>query len=198
MGCSITSVQTAGEAEKLQPLFPDVRFVETNLVGDKFRRPHSVRISALLKEAKRGNILILNSDIEVRSNIEDFINRWSDPEPNVLKLGIRWDEDPVTKQLTLLKWGIDAFLITPKIAEHLDDIGMTMGCPAWDYWVPIHLYNHCGYGIVTNKQPELIHEDHPKNWSGAEYKIGLSLLTKQSGLGQKEQSTQIRHLTQRI
>lgn len=198
MGCSVTSVQSVGETEKLQHLFPEVTFTETNLVGDVFNRRHSVRIKALLDQAKRHNILILNSDIEIRSTIEDFTARWSNPEPNVLKLGVRWDEDPITKELTMLRWGIDAFLITPRIVTRLEDIGMTMGCPAWDYWIPIFLYNQCGYGVVTNKQPELIHEVHSKNWSDKEYKIGLRLLARHCGTGQKESSMLIKQLTQRV
>lgn len=197
IGCSITSVQSRGEAETLQPLYPNVTFVETDLVGDTFNRPRSVRISALLQQAVSNTILILNSDIEVRSTEEEFKARWATPEPNTLKLGIRWDEDPNTKELTLLKWGIDAFLITPRIASLLDDIGMTMGCPAWDYWIPIHLYENCNHQIVTHKHPELIHENHPKNWSKTEYRIGLKILTKATGLSERQSSTLIRKLTVR-
>jgi hypothetical protein len=197
VGCSVVSVQSQGETETLQPLFPDVTFVETNLVGDTFNRPKSVRISALLAQAVERPVLILNSDIEVRSTEAEFIERWSTPEPNTLKLGIRWDEDPETKELTLLKWGIDAFLITPRIASMLDDIGMTMGCPAWDYWIPIHLYANRNHQIITHKHPELIHENHPKNWFKTEYRIGLSILTKATGLSERESSTLIRKLTVR-
>lgn len=197
IGCSVTSVQSQGEAELFQPLFPDVTFTETNLVGDRFKKPKLVRISALLQQARQSPALILNSDIEVRSTQEDFEKRWSTPEPNTLKLGIRWDENPTTKELTLLKWGIDAFLITPRIVDRLVDIGMTMGCPAWDYWIPIHLYEQCNYQIVTHKHPELIHEDHPKNWGREDYRIGVSILRRHTGLSEKESAILIRKLTVR-
>jgi hypothetical protein len=197
IGCSVTSVQSEGEAELFQPLFPDVEFTETDLIGNVFRKPKLVRIHALTQQATSGPVLILNSDIEVRSTKDEFYSRWSTPAPNVLKLGIRWDENPTTKALTLLKWGIDAFLITPKIAGRLQDIGMTMGCPAWDYWIPIFLYEMCNYSIVTHKHPELIHEDHPKNWSGTDYRIGVSLLKKHTGLSERESSMLIRKLTVR-
>ena len=197
VGCTITSVQSQGEAEIFKPLFPEVEFVETDLVGNLFRKPKLVRISALLQQAVRQNILILNSDIEVRCTPEVFKERWSTPQFDELKLGIRWDENPVTKEKKLLEWGIDAFLITPAIVRRLVDVGLSMGCPAWDYWIPIVLFDQYNFKITTNKEPELIHEEHPKNWSERDYKIGVSILRKACKLGSKEASLLIREITGR-
>ncbi len=197
IGCSITSVQSQGEAAILEPLFPNVSFTETDKVGDVFGRRKSVRVCELFKQAERSNIIVLNSDIEIRSTKEDFEARWSNPEFDELKLGIRWDEDPVTGRMELLKWGIDCFLITPRIAKRLEDIGMTMGCPAWDYWVPLVLTEQANYKVTTNKQPELIHELHEKNWSEKEYRIGIRLLQKACSMHSKDASLLIRKITGR-
>lgn len=197
IGCSVTSVQSQGETALLQPLFPNVTFTETNKVGDKFRRPKSVRVCELFKQAQRCNVLVLNSDIEIRSTKEDFDKRWANPEFDELKLGIRWDEDPITGNIELLKWGIDCFLITPRIAARIDDIGMTIGCPAWDYWLPITLHTQYNYKIITNKQPELIHEIHEKNWSDKEYRIGVRLLSTACSMPSKDASLLIRKMTGR-
>ena len=198
LGIHVTAIQSVGEVKSygMDQLYPDITFIETNLVGDLFNRRNMVRLSAMLQQATKESIIILNSDIEIRSTKEEFFNNWSPPEPKTLKIGIRWDEDPVTKELKLLKWGIDAFLITPQITKHLTDIGMTIGCPAWDYWIPIHL-NKLGYKIQTSKVQELIHEDHPKNWSQVDYRIGVSLLTRHYNLSAKSASLLVQELTER-
>lgn len=197
VGCSITSVQSVGEAGLLKPHFPDVTFVETDLVGNKFGKPKLVRISALLNQVGRSNALILNSDIEVRTPEAVFKERWTASTFDEIKLGIRWDHYPDTGELKMLEWGIDAFLITPNIVRRLEDIGMTMGCPAWDYWIPLILHNKFNFKITTHKQPELIHEYHPKNWSDKDYSIGVKLLKEALGISPREASLQIRKLTNR-
>ena len=197
IGNTVIAVQSPGETAKLQILFPTVTFTETDKVGNKFGRLKSVRVCELFKQAKRCNVLVLNSDIEIRSTKEDFDNRWSNPEFDELKMGIRWDEDPNTGEMTLLKWGIDCFLITPRIANRLEDIGMTMGCPAWDYWVPLVLSQQVNYRLTVNKQPELVHETHEKNWSEKEYRIGVKLLSNACSISPKEASLLIRKLTGR-
>ena len=193
VGCEVTAVQSAGEADVLIKDFPQVRFVETSLVGDLFGKPKFVRLSAMLNEAP---CLILNSDIEVRSTPEAFAERWSPAGDKKIKLGIRWDEDPETKQMSMLKWGIDAFLITPEIVADLPDIGMTMGMPAWDYWIPIHLSKR-RYEIITNKEPELIHEDHKRNWSDRDYEIGVSIIQNKYRMNRTQAALQIQRLTGR-
>lgn len=177
----------------LSPLFPEVNFKETNLVGNLFSRPKLVRINALINEA---SVLILNSDIEVRATPEVFADRWSSVGKKEIKIGIRWNEDPVTKATSLFKWGIDAFLIEPWMIHDLPDIGMTMGCPAWDYWIPIKLHK-AGYKMITQKQEELIHENHEKQWGTREYAAGLGLLQKHTGMGQKSAANLVQRLTDR-
>lgn len=196
LGCDVTAVQSAGEAELLQPLYPSVTFVETSLVGDVFNRPKLVRIRALIDQAENENILILNSDIEVRSSSEEFISRWFSSSVKQLKIGLRWDENQTTKSLSLIRWGIDAFLITPKIKEDLNDIGMTMGCPAWDFWIPIHLYKQ-RYKIITYKDQSLIHENHERNWSDEDYRIGIDLIQKHYRMNERSAANWIRLITKR-
>lgn len=197
IGCEVTAVQSAGETELLKPLYPEVSFVETNLVGNVFNRPKLVRISALMNQAENDEVLILNSDIEVRSSQQEFMERWSPAGHKKIKVGLRWDEDPATKELKLFQWGIDAFLITPQIRSELRDIGMTMGCPAWDYWIPIHL-NRRGYGIITNREQELIHENHERQWSDNDYNIGIRLLRTGYSMNQKQSAVMIKRLTGRM
>ncbi len=197
LGCEVVAVQPVGEIERLRPLYPDVTFVETTKVGDVFMHQNLVRINALLDQAHTEPIMIVNSDIEIRSTKEEFYKNWHTTEDKKLLMGIRWDEDPVTREQKILKYGIDAFLITPAIAKDLNDIGMTMGCPAWDYWIPIHLQRK-GYGFVTSKRVEMIHEVHEQNWSRIDFKIGVSLLYKYYNLELKAASKFILQITERL
>ena len=196
LGCQVTAVQPVGEAVTLAPHYPGVQFVETDKVGDVFKHNHLVRISALLDQAASEPIMIVNSDIEIRSTQEGFDANWSTCEPKQLKMGIRWDEDRVTHSQKILKYGIDAFLITPDMVKDLPDIGMTMGCPAWDYWIPIQLQRK-GYTFLTSKRIEMIHELHPQNWSKVDFNIGLVLLRKYYGLEIRPASKFILQITER-
>lgn len=195
-GCKVTAVQSPGETELLQPLFPQAEFAETTLVGDVFSRPKLVRIQALIDQAVDSNVLILNADIEIRASQEEFLSQWTAPEGKRIRIGVRWNENPTTKKTTMFKWGIDAFLITPEMKKDINDIGMTMGCPAWDYWLPIHLSKK-GYKIDTEKSETLIHEEHPRQWSDKEYRTGLNLLMKHYSLSGKKSAYMILNLTGR-
>jgi hypothetical protein len=177
LGCDVTAVQSPGETGKFQQLFPDVQFVETQLVGDLFGRPHSVRLKPMIEQAINEPVLIMNSDIDISSAPAEFAADWEVPCGKVLKMGVRWDYLETTGETHLLKYGIDAFLITPEMRKCLPDIGMTIGCPAWDYWIPWQLHT-CGYTFETKKTPGLRHALHPKAWSDNEYQIGIGLMRK--------------------
>lgn len=185
-GCEVTAVQSAGESEQLQEHFPDVQFVETDLVGDMFDNSHVVRVSAMTALAVDEPILILNSDLEIRCRQERFKDNWSSVAVKELKVGIRWDENITTRKTSMFKWGIDAFLITPQIAKDLPDIGMAIGKPAWDYFIPWHLVNVAGYELTVYKDRQFIHEDHQRNWSSKDYQTGLQLFENHYGVTSKE------------
>lgn len=180
MGCEVVGVQSRGESEQMSLLYPGASFVETDLVGDLFGKPHFVRVKALIDQAVSEPVLILNSDIEIRATQDMFTSQWETPETKELKVGIRWEEDLRTGRCQLLKWGIDAFLITPEIAAMLPDIGMTMGCPVWDYWVVWYL-NSVGYSVVTNTNQGLFHAVHHRNWSMDDYHKGWELMALNYG-----------------
>ena len=164
----IVAVQSPGETEHFQPLFPSIRFVETDRVGDLYGRPKNVRISAIMEQCVDAPILIINSDIEIIQPKEKFDAAWNHVKDKVLKVGVRWDLDVPTGQSGLMKWGIDIFRITPEMPALLTDIGMTIGCPGWDYWLPYVLW-HEGYKIDTVKERVFVHEIHERGWAGSEH-----------------------------
>lgn len=180
LGCTVVGVQSPGESDRMADLYPSASFVETELVGDLFGKPHFVRMKAIIDQAVDEPILILNSDIEIRMTPDRFSSEWEIPAGKALKVGIRWDVNARTNRYQLLKWGIDAFLITPDIAKHLPDIGLTMGCPVWDYWIPWHMHS-LGYQILTNKNQGLFHVVHNRNWSMDDYHTGWRLVAEHYG-----------------
>ena len=192
----VIGVQSPGETAILQPLFPDVIFIETDQVGDIFGRPKNVRTSAMIAMATAIPVLLINSDIEVRQSVQEFAFQWSVPAAKILKVGIRTDHHPQTKEERVFKWGIDAFLLTPPMVPLLPDIGMTMGCPGWDYWIPYQLHQY-GYRVKTIKDPTLIHELHPRNWSSESHELANVLLESNYSVHRKEIVRHIQRVTHR-
>ena len=184
-GYEVTAVQSIGEAETLSKSFPQATFVETDLVGDLFGKPSFVRVKALLDQAKTENVLITNSDIELTGDVALFQTDWLEPDARILKVGVRWDSNPRVRGSRIFKWGLDAFLITPQIAADLPDVGLAIGCPAWDYWIPYHLHM-IGYSIVTNSRHNLSHEVHSRAWSDQDYATGLQIMETRYSIGRQQ------------
>lgn len=172
--CKITAVQTRSEVITMKKDFPEVEFIETDRTAEKFGRPN-VRISAILDQCLESPGLILNSDIHISCSSELFHKDWL-IDDNMFKVGIRWDQIPMTGDMRLQKYGIDAFLITPDIARNTPDIGMAIGIPAWDYWLPFHVVSRLNKRLVAIKNDHLIHAVHPPNWDHATINAGLMLI----------------------
>ena len=193
----VIAVQSVGEVDEISGIYGDVPIIGTDLVGDRFNMPRCVRIKAMTNLAVDESVLILNSDIEIRSDKDVFLKRWEDGEDGELKVGIRWDQMPRSRTARMFKWGIDAFLITPKIAADLPDIGMTLGAPAWDYWIPYHLVTKQQYRVTTYKDFSLVHETHNRQWSDASYQAGLKIMEEEYGIGRDALSSFILDVTER-
>lgn len=195
-GCEVTAVQTAAEAEAVQQSFPNARVVVTDKVADAFGKPHHVRIAALMDQCKSESGLILNSDIHMLSTQEQLQRDWQ-PDGRLFKIGIRWEQHPRTGEARLLKYGIDAFLITPEIAEKTPDIGMGLGIPVWDYWLPYHVVHRLGKRLVTKKTDGLRHVAHVQNWQNSESDTGFAIVKQHYGISQKALTQWIQRATGR-
>lgn len=193
-GCEVIAVQSVGEAEILEPHFRSVKFVETDQVGDLFGRPKLVRITELIKLGRENPVLILNSDIHIQSM--DFTKRWSEVVPKQMRIGIRWDIIGRFRANRMFKWGIDAFQITPELADFFPDIGLTMGCPVWDYWMVWYANEH-GFSVKTDSKRGLYHEQHKQNWSKESYKRGFELVKEHHGIGEVFLTNYIQKITNR-
>jgi hypothetical protein len=196
LGVPIEVVLPRGEGRICREDFPMVSvWHETDKCGEKFNCPHHVRVSALAELAVDEPVLIINSDIEIIQERREFLDSWRWNGEDVLRCGVRWDYDEHGR-MHLLKWGIDAFRITPPQAKQLPDIGMTIGCPAWDYWIPYHLWT-CGHEIKASTDKSLRHELHKVNWSQQQYDIGLGIMREKYHLTQGMLSLFIQEATGR-
>lgn len=196
-GCSVTAVQTEGESAVMSQYFPQAKFVETDLVGDLFGKPHLPRIAAFFPLAAECPALLLNSDIEIVGSAERFLSDYS-PVPNTLVCGVRWDMHPRTKVTKPIRYGIDAFLLTPEIAANTPDVGMTIGVPVWDYWLPYHCVTRLGMRLKTNKGQGLRHTVHEQNWPMSDMPVGFAITEEHYGIGMKEMTAWILKQTGRL
>lgn len=193
-GCDVIAVQSIGEASLLEQHFKDVKFIETDQVGDLFGCPKMVRITELIKLGKEKPVVILNSDIHIQAF--DFTKRWSSIVPGEMRIGIRWDILGRFKSRRMFKWGIDAFQITPELSEFFPDIGLTMGCPVWDYWM-VWYANENGFSIHTDSSRGLYHEQHDQNWSKQNYNRGFEIVKQHHGIGHDYLTNYIQKVTKR-
>lgn len=180
-GCEVIAIQTHGEIEDISKSFPNVKFFGTDLTETEFGGSNRVRISALLNQCVHQPGLILNSDIHMISSREKLNKDWEIDEDS-FKIGVRWEQLPWTGEVRLQKHGIDAFLITPEIANNTPDIGMSIGAPVWDYWMPFHVVSQLGKKLITNKSDNLRHVVHQQNWDNSESIVGFRIMQEYYGI----------------
>lgn len=112
--------------------------------------------------------LLVNSDIEIRTFNQEL---WQ-PEPNVLKIGLRTDYNDKNQQVN--KYGIDIFLLLPEMKELLVNPIWALGIPGWDYWFVWKLHQS-GYKIKPITEG-IFHEDHKEQWDVTDHQRCLKLL----------------------
>ena len=192
----VIGIQSPGEADQMRGLFPGVQFIETDLVGNMFGRLKNVRVRPLVEQAKDKAVLLVNSDIEIVQEPSVFIARWSTAAAKELKAGIRYERHPITGEERLLKYGIDVFCVTPDMVDLLPDIGLTIGCPGWDYWLPWMLHQH-GYRIDAELSRVFLHETHGRTWRGAEHVTFCAMMASRYAVQRKQLMLFIQHQTHR-
>lgn len=139
--------------------------------------------------AVQAPFIYLNSDIELEM---DNLSWW-EPEPNVLKIGLRTDYCPQFTQLN--KYGIDVFQISPEMMEHLDNHIWALGVPGWDYWVVWKLIQ-CGYQVAIQRE-DILHEAHHEQWNHLDYRRCGKLLEFEFDIPIQDISDKLQQLTER-
>lgn len=195
-GVGVVAVQPESQVEHIRSLFHGAEIRGTEKVADRFNKPMFVRVHALLDQCMKEPGLIVNSDIEFIGTEETFRRDWPKTDPGTLRCGVRFDRSSVFRRPKLFKWGIDAFLITPEIATDLPDIGLSIGIPCWDYWIPMHFHLK-GWQVLTKRSQGLLHESHRQNWSKEESDLGYQILLQHYGMKEKKIVDLIQSITGR-
>jgi hypothetical protein len=135
--------------------------------------------------------LLINADIEMHGDhtlIEAAIE-----SPDKLTIGIRYNHAPDAPRGRSRKEtaGLDAFLMTPKLAETVPNLPFTIGQPVWDYWLPYH-FRSLGYAFHWIDSPLLFHATHEIQWSREDWVRGSAWLNDHYGVNLEYGSTTFR------
>lgn len=180
IGLEVVCVQTKGELDSLRNLYP-VKFIECDDNEMPFT-PKTQRIWRLTQVARELNttVMICNADIEIygRPKVLNDVERTR----NVLTIGIRHNYPRAHyKAAKREPWGIDAFFITPAMAETLPNLGLGIGHPVWDYWLPLHFLRR-GYRIACIGQPFFYHREHDRTWTESDWARGCDVVEECYGV----------------
>lgn len=176
LGLPIVAVQCDEQVEQLRAIFGDLVDSFTSLPAqpNAWGRPHLARVANHAKQTQDGPILLINSDIEIRDTPEQFAAEWMTDDANTLVCGIRRDHRHGSYTNAIHPYGIDAFRITPAMAEKLTDCGFVIGSPGWDYWLPWELWQ-AGFNVRAAKS-QFMHEVHNLGYADADVAIAQKLI----------------------
>ncbi len=189
-GLEIHAVNTSVEIETLKPLYPQVdQWHIQDEVSVGFSKPTQLiyNLAQIAIELHK-TILIINADIELIGNPDKLIKRLG---TNKLLGCIRHNYTRSTKHSTLEPHGIDAFVITPKMAATLPRATMAIGQPMWDYWIPHH-FRDVGYDIDLIGEPLLFHKSHSLQWNTMDWIRCARRLKTDTGIDLESTALQFR------
>lgn len=190
----VVAVQTAEEVEILEPRFPEVQFVITNDLDEKFDTS-CPKIKALVDECPG---IIINSDIEIHTDREVFHRKMVYQDETVLKCGVRWDyTDTITGPKKMNVFGIDIFNITNKLKSILTSTEYTVGQPGWDYYFILEANNHDIKILTQARIPMFYHKVHTVNWARWKLTLAQSMLEKRYNMSQSDITRKVQRLTGR-
>ena len=131
-----------------------------------------------------GQFMLINSDIEIAGDVSALSLAISLRDRLTICVRHNYDTGKETAARREPA-GLDAFIMTPAMAETVVDIGLGIGKPGWDYWLPIHFRQQ---GIKFNwiQRPLFFHESHPIGWSDADWMRGHDEIKKHYGISISE------------
>lgn len=135
--------------------------------------------------------LLINSDVEIfgdHTAIEEALAL-----PDKLTIGVRYNHNAELPRSRSQREGagLDAFLMTPEMAETVPDLPFTIGQPVWDYWIPHH-FRSLGYAFHWIDSPLFFHAMHDIQWSREDWQRGSAWLRDHYGIDLEYGSTAFR------
>ena len=179
IGLPVVVVNTAAEISNLKSQIDGVMWQpREKLTTDYDRQTQPVSTLINVGIAIGFPFLLLNSDIEIQGRHEHITQALYNPEK--LTIGVRWNYSGNLQSAAAEPWGLDAFLMTPKMAKTLPQMPFGIGKPVWDYWLPLH-FRELGHTFNWIVEPFFYHESHAIAWSQAEWMFGAETLRRHYG-----------------
>jgi hypothetical protein len=155
----VYSVNLKEEIEKIESLYPDVIFIETDNVFN-YNDKKLIKMNAILESIDKSDIAaIVNSDISLNeSMIIDVDSRFL---KNGIVIGTRYEID--NGKIYPFIYGYDIFIFNPKNIDLILNDNYVIGMPWWDYWVPLAFIKK-GMNVYHMKNQVIYHKTHETNY----------------------------------
>jgi hypothetical protein len=135
-------------------------------------------------EARRGFVLLLNSDLEIGPDdglpsvySDVFQASWQSIAESIgtgLLAIRRWNYARGTdrRKATPERWGIDGFYFRADELRPFDGKPFAIGRPVWDWWLPLS-YGRAKRAVFEVRHQVLFHERHPQQWSDLQWEAAM-------------------------
>jgi len=181
-GMNIVAVNQSNEFDSMPWLSSIAKQCISGEIAVGYDRPVQ-KVVALLRAGilTGGAFMVINSDIQVIGDVSPLNAALKMADR--LTIGVRWNHDKAAGVQTarLEAAGLDVFLMTPELAATVEDIGLGIGKPTWDYWLPHH-FRSLGVKFNWVQRPLFFHESHPVGWSSMEWDRGHKTILDSCGV----------------
>lgn len=165
LGFKVYSFNNKQECKDLEPLYPNVTFIETyRTLEHHYGKPY-VSINAVLdwcKEQNEDYFCLINSDIELKTD-KATVERIKAKMNNNIVLANRVNYSDEYKGSQYLA-GIDVFFLHRKYIEIYEQSQFCFGQCFWDYWIPYRASKYA-VDVVFIKQDIAFHKQHNAQYS---------------------------------
>lgn len=190
-GLTVHAVNTASEIEILRPLYQQVDHWHANedQAAGLSKRTATINSLADIAVELDQTILLINADCETYGDPSVMSNLMS---VGTLAMGIRRNYPGDRRVHSVPEvWGLDAFVVTPSMAQDLPRLPFGIGLPVWDYWLPLH-FQQQGYAMVVPSEPWLYHKSHHLAWSQDDWLAGAAIIQSHYDYPMQDRSSQFR------
>ena len=154
----VYSVNTTDEIEKLSQIYPDINFIETDIVYEyndkKLIKLNSI-LSAIESTCNNCDVAIINSDIILNSKFKKsiFDKKYKDG----LTIVTRYEID--NEEVYPFTAGYDLFIFNTKFLPIFKNDNYVIGMPWWDFWIPL-IAIKSGIKVYHIKNQLIFHRTH--------------------------------------
>jgi len=167
-GLEVRAFNHPSEFAQLRKLY-DVDLVPVERTTADVFGGHFVPIKAMLDWAAEQNApaLLVNADIQL--GLEEWeLKRLRWLSDGGLCYFVRYNHDGDPRRAERERYGIDAFLFHGRDVAETPDSFLSMGKPAWDYWLP-HMFDARDLPVYAVEFPAGFHHNHTLRWSWDEW-----------------------------